>query len=68
MAVSFLMILVILVGLLVVIGCAYWVMSGTSLEGNFRSKAQNLRNCPQCGTPLDSRLDYCPHCSLRISV
>ena len=68
MAVSFLMILVILAGLLVILGCAYWVMSGTSLEGNFRSKAPNLRSCPQCGKPLDRQLDYCPHCSLRISV
>lgn len=66
--VSVLMILVIAVGLLVVIGCAYWVMSGTSLEGNFRIQAPNLKNCPQCGAPLDSQLDHCSHCSLRISV
>lgn len=65
---SILMILVILVGLLVIIGCAYWVMSGTSLEGNFRNKAPNLKTCPQCGKPLDAKLDHCPHCSLRISV
>lgn len=66
--VSILMVLVVTVGLVIVIGCAYWVMSGTSLEGNFRNKAPNLKNCPGCGAPLDPKLDHCPHCSLRISV
>lgn len=66
--VSLLMILVVAAGLLVIVGCAYWVMSGTSLEGAFRNKAPNLKNCPQCGALLDSKLDHCPHCSLRISV
>ncbi len=60
--------LVVVVGLAVVVGCGFWVMSGTALEGTFRNKAQNLKACPQCGAMLDSTLDSCPKCSLRVSV
>jgi hypothetical protein len=65
---SILMLLVVIVGLLLVIGCSYWVLSGSSLEGVVRNKAPNLKECPRCGGPLDSQLDHCPRCSLRISV
>ncbi|MES2791345.1 MAG: hypothetical protein V4719_17140 [Planctomycetota bacterium] len=64
-----LILLVVAVGLVIIIGCAYWVMTGaTAAGGNFRNKAPNLRCCPQCGAPLDAGLDHCPQCSLRISV
>lgn len=65
---SLVVLLIVAIGLIIVVGCAYWVLSGTSLEGSFRNKAPNLKTCPQCGTPLDPRLDHCPACSLRTSV
>ena len=65
---SYAVLLVVAFGLIIVVGCAYWILSGTSLEGSFRNKAPNLKKCPQCGAALDSRLDHCPACSLRTSV
>ena len=65
---QFLLLLFVVLGFLIVMGCGYWVMSGTSLEGSFRIQAQNLRKCPKCGSELDAKLDHCPKCSLRVSV
>lgn len=65
---SVLLLLVVIVGLVVVVACGYWVMAGTNAGGTFRNQAPNLTTCPQCGARLDSKLDYCPKCSLRTSV
>ncbi len=65
---SIMLLFFVVIGFLIVIGCGYWVMSGSSLEGGFRVQPPNLRACPQCGATLDPRLDQCPKCSLRVSV
>lgn len=65
---SIMLLLVVIVGLVVVVACGYWVMAGTNAGGTFRTQAPNLTTCPQCGARLDSKLDYCPKCSLRTSV
>lgn len=62
------LIFVVIIGLTVIVGCGYWVLSRTVTEGVFRVHSQSLKTCPQCGTALDTALDHCPKCSLRTSV
>lgn len=56
------------IGLVGVVGCAYWVMSGVTTEGTFRVQAPNLNTCPNCGATLDRKLDHCPQCQIRTSI
>lgn len=62
------MLLVAVMGLLIIVGCGYWVMSGAAQEWGFRVQAPNLKTCPQCGASLNPNLDHCEKCSLRTSV